>query len=65
MVLLLDRRNNKIKITEEVVKAATRNWDSGIEIIALLLDRHGNKVRIIEEVVIAAAGNRGSNIDVI
>ena len=41
MTLLLDRRGADVQITEEVVKAAAGNGESGKGIITLLLDRCG------------------------
>jgi hypothetical protein len=32
MALFLDQRSDEVKITEEVVKAAASNWQSGKEI---------------------------------
>ena len=58
MAVLLDRRNDKVNIKEEVVKAAVRNSGSGEKIMELLLERRGDEVNIIEEVVKAAAGVR-------
>jgi hypothetical protein len=46
-----------VVITEEVVKAAVRNYMSGMEIMTLLLKQRGAEVVITEEVVKAAAGN--------
>jgi hypothetical protein len=55
--LLLDRRGADIQITEEVVKAAARNEDSGEQVMTLLLNRRGADIQITEEVAKAAAGN--------
>jgi hypothetical protein len=55
MKLLLDRGGEKL-ITEEVLKAAAKNLDSGEGLVPLLLDRGGEKV-ITEEVLKAAADN--------
>jgi hypothetical protein len=38
MALLLDQRGADVLITEEVVKVAAANKNSGKEVIALLLD---------------------------
>ncbi|KAK4173538.1 ankyrin domain protein, partial [Triangularia setosa] len=57
IALLLDRRGDKIPVTEEVLKAAAGNWWNGRELMALLLDRRGDHIPITEEVVKAAAGN--------
>jgi hypothetical protein len=51
MALLLDRRGDEFRITDEVVKEAALNE----EVMALLLDRRGDEVRITDEVVKAAA----------
>jgi hypothetical protein len=56
MILLLDQRGDKVKVTDEVVKAAAGN-DSGKEVMTLLLDQRGDEVKITDEVVQAAAGN--------
>jgi ankyrin repeat protein len=63
MMLLLDRRGDEIKITDEVVKIAAENWSSR-EVMALLLDRRGDEVKITDEVVKAAAGNYRSGREV-
>ena len=55
MTLLLDRRGDDIPITEEVVKAAAGNQESGNKVMTLLLDRRGDDIPITEEVVKAAA----------
>jgi hypothetical protein len=39
MTLLLDQRGDQIPMTEEVVKAAAENEQTGEEVMALLLDR--------------------------
>lgn len=59
ITLLLDWREDDVKITEEVVKAAAGNEGWGEAVMALLLDQRGNEVKITEEVVKAAAGNEG------
>ena len=46
MALLLDQRGDEVKITEEVVKAAAKNEDSGKEVIALLLNQRGDDSRV-------------------
>jgi hypothetical protein len=65
IALLLDQRGTEVEITEDVVKAAAENWDSGKEIIALLLDRRGAEVKITENVVKAAAENWDSGKEII
>jgi alkylhydroperoxidase family enzyme len=55
MTLLLDRRGDDVRITEEVVKAAAMNSNEAI--MTLLMDRLGDDVQITEEVVKAAAWN--------
>jgi hypothetical protein len=64
MTLLLDRRGDDVKITDEVVKAAAGNERSGEEVMTLLLDRRGDDVKITDEVVKAAAGNERSGKEV-
>jgi hypothetical protein len=56
-VLLLNQRENEVKITEEVVKAAAGNERRGKEVRRLLLDRRGDEEKITKEVGKAAAGN--------
>jgi hypothetical protein len=55
----------RIRATEDVVKAAARNWGSGKEVMMLLLEERGDEVKITEEVVKAVAGNRKSGKEVI
>jgi ankyrin repeat protein len=50
MALLLDRRGDKITVTEEVVKAAAGNIRKGKKLMALLLDRRGDEILVTEEV---------------
>ncbi|KAK4189407.1 ankyrin repeat-containing domain protein [Podospora australis] len=57
MALLLEKRGDDFKITEEVVKAAAGNAENGKEVMALLLEKRGDDIKITEEVVKAAAGN--------
>ncbi|KAK4205829.1 hypothetical protein QBC37DRAFT_182281, partial [Rhypophila decipiens] len=57
VIRVLLEPSHKVKITEEVVKAAAENQYNGKEIMALLLDQRGTEVRITEEVVKAAARN--------
>ncbi|CAJ2507138.1 Uu.00g083240.m01.CDS01 [Anthostomella pinea] len=56
MALLLDRRGDKLPVTEEVVKAAAGNWN-GKQVMTLLFDQRGDEVPVTEEVVKAAARN--------
>jgi hypothetical protein len=60
MKLLLMRRGEDVKITEEVVVAAAGNYWYGIEMMRLLFKRRGDNVKITEEVVKAAARNEMS-----
>jgi hypothetical protein len=62
MALLLDRRGDEVKITEEVVKAAAKNIRE--EVMALLLSQRGDEVKITEEVIKAVAGNASSGKEV-
>ncbi|OCK89825.1 HET-domain-containing protein, partial [Cenococcum geophilum 1.58] len=55
MAVLLKQKRVKVKITEEVVKAAVGNSCSGDKVIGLLLEQRGEEVNITEEVLIAAA----------
>ena len=55
MALLLDRRGDEVKITDEVVKAAVGNEGSGIKVMELLFDQRGEDVKITDEVVRIAA----------
>ncbi|KAJ4176395.1 hypothetical protein NW755_014436, partial [Fusarium falciforme] len=59
--------NNGIpfEVTEEVVKAAAENEESGKEILALLLDKRGTEIQITEEVVKAAAENEESGKEIL
>jgi hypothetical protein len=45
MALLLDRRGDQIRVTEDVVKAAASNRRNGKEVMALLLDRRGDQIQ--------------------
>jgi hypothetical protein len=56
MALRLEQRGSEVKITEEVVRAAAGNTQSGKEILALLLEERGDEVKTIEKVVEAATG---------
>ena len=50
-------KNEGTVITEEVIKAAAANEESGKEVMMLLLEKRGADVVITEEVIKAAAGN--------
>jgi hypothetical protein len=60
IALLLERGEDEIMITEEVVNAAAENRWSGKEMMSLLLEQRGDEIKITEEVVKAAAGNEQS-----
>jgi hypothetical protein len=55
ITLLLDRRGDDTKVTEEMVRIIAQSFDH--EVMTLLLDRRGDDVKITEKVVKAAAGN--------
>ncbi len=57
MLGILLEPNNKVEITEEMVKAAAGNEESGETIVQLLLEKYGDDVKITEEVVKAATEN--------
>jgi hypothetical protein len=57
LALLLDRRGDQIRVTEDIVKAAASNWRNGKDAMALLLDRRGDQIRVTEDIVKAAARN--------
>ncbi|KAI9787978.1 MAG: hypothetical protein M1816_007282, partial [Peltula sp. TS41687] len=65
MIRLLDLQGDDIKITEEGVKAAAGDYESGEEVMRLLLDKRGEEVKITEGVVEAAAGNSWSGEKVV
>jgi hypothetical protein len=62
---LLNYQGGRLKVTEEVVKAAAGNAKSGKQVMKLLLDRRGDEVKITEEVVNAAARNSESGPQII
>jgi hypothetical protein len=64
MALLLNRWGDKVKITEEVAKAAAGNGRKGREIMTLLLDRYGDELKITEEVLKAAADNKSQGKEI-
>jgi hypothetical protein len=64
MTLLLEGGGDKVRITEEVVKAVAQNDRSGEEVMTLLLDRRGHEVQITKEVVKAAVENNRSGEEV-
>ncbi|RYP74314.1 hypothetical protein DL770_007624 [Monosporascus sp. CRB-9-2] len=55
MKKLLDQRGTEVKITEEVVKAAAGNRDSGKEMMALFLDQCSNSIIVTPGLVEALA----------
>lgn len=65
MGLLLDRRGDEVKVTEDVVKAAAGNTLGGGEMIRLLLGRRDAEVKITEDVVKVAVGNTGSGEEIL
>jgi hypothetical protein len=54
---ILRYQGGTVRVTEEVVKAAAGNWQSGRQVMTLLLEQRGDEVKITEEVVKVAAGN--------
>jgi predicted nucleic acid-binding protein len=56
VAILLKERGNEIQISDELVKAAAGNVDSGIKVMALLFEVRGEDVKITEEVLSAAKG---------
>lgn len=54
MSVLLERREDEIKIIEEVVEIAAKNK----EVMEVLLKKRGREVKITDKVVIAAIGNK-------
>lgn len=63
--LLAHTMTQRVRVTDEVVKAAAGNWESGEEIITLLLDQRGPEIKITEDVIIAAAGNWESGKEIL
>jgi hypothetical protein len=60
MKLLLEQREAEIQITEDVVKAAAGNEESGEKVMKLLLEQREAEIQITEDVVKAAAdGHEG------
>ncbi|CAG9984003.1 unnamed protein product, partial [Clonostachys byssicola] len=59
MELLLDRRENEIRVTAAVVKAAARNRQSGAAIIKLLFDKLGGNFPITIAILNAASPGTG------
>ncbi|CRG84038.1 hypothetical protein PISL3812_01380 [Talaromyces islandicus] len=64
VTLLLNQHEYKIRITENMMKAAAGNKKSGKEIITLLLNQQ-DQVPITEDVMKAAAANEHSGKDII
>ncbi|KAH6884999.1 hypothetical protein B0T10DRAFT_388185, partial [Thelonectria olida] len=62
MSRLLDRRGDKITITEKVVKAAAGNYGNDKQMIALLLDRRGDETTLTNEVKVAAGNYWNSRL---
>jgi hypothetical protein len=60
MTLLLERRGDGVPVTEEVVKAAAGNEESGEGVMTLLLKQRGDGVPIIEKAVKAVIDNKHS-----
>ncbi|GLA56101.1 hypothetical protein AnigIFM63604_004525, partial [Aspergillus niger] len=57
--ILLQRLQEILRVSEEVVKAAAANEEQGDRIMQLLLKHRGDKLPVSEEVVEAAAANKG------
>ncbi|SPO04568.1 related to ankyrin [Cephalotrichum gorgonifer] len=55
----------RIRVTDEVVQEAARNWASGKEMMELLLEKRGDEVEITNEVVKEAAMNGLWNKEII
>ncbi|TGO56819.1 hypothetical protein BOTNAR_0215g00140 [Botryotinia narcissicola] len=58
MELLLEQKQDNIKVTEEVVIAAVENWDYGYQILKLFFEKRDEEVKITEKVLTAAVENR-------
>ncbi|KAK2770373.1 ankyrin repeat protein [Colletotrichum kahawae] len=58
--LLLDTRLEEVRITEDIVSAATGNEFNGLRFIKLLLDQCGDDIVITKQILIAAASNTES-----
>ncbi|CAM1507949.1 Fc.00g047970.m01.CDS01 [Cosmosporella sp. VM-42] len=56
--LALNSRRNEIRVTGEVVKAASANKDTGKKVMGLLLSQRGVKLEITARVVSEAAKNK-------
>ncbi|PVH92905.1 hypothetical protein DM02DRAFT_698019 [Periconia macrospinosa] len=57
ITLLLERNSGRVRVTEEVVKAAVANEWNGKDILILLLDQERGEVKVTEEIIKAAAAN--------
>ncbi|KAF4626239.1 hypothetical protein G7Y89_g11920 [Cudoniella acicularis] len=55
--LFLGNGGNKLKISEEVMVAAVKNFECGIELIDMLLKEYSGHFKIIEALVEAVAGS--------
>jgi len=55
--LLFEKYNDDVKITEEVVEAATRNKENGKTIIQLFFKKCGDNIKIIEKEAKTVAEN--------
>ncbi|KAL6800468.1 hypothetical protein J3E68DRAFT_398332 [Trichoderma sp. SZMC 28012] len=60
IALLLDQRGDQITITENIVKAAARNFNE--KVMALLFNRRGDQIIITENIVKAAARNHNDKV---
>ncbi|KAF7942587.1 uncharacterized protein EAE97_006041 [Botrytis byssoidea] len=57
MELLLEQKQDNIKVTEEVVIAVATNWIDGYQILKLLFEKRDEEVKITEKVLTAAVEN--------
>lgn len=54
MALFLDRRQNDVHVTEELVRAASQNKDGGLSILGILFDKRG-KIMTSEDMLVTIA----------
>ena len=62
--IILDRRGDQIKITDEVLQKAAAN-PHGASIMELLLDRRGDQIKITDRILQAAAANMWDGISIL
>lgn len=57
MTVLIEKRANKIMITDKIIKAVIQNKSRGIRLMTVLLEKKGDSIPITEEALNLVSSN--------